>query len=210
VYKRPGSLLILCSPNNPTGASLSGADVKKILVAHTGVLALDQAYIEFGGFNAVSLLKSNPNLIVLRTFSKAFAGAGLRLGYMLGTPEIIGQINKIKLPYNINFFTEQVAGVLVTKRALMQPRIDELVRERDALLAFCDSQPFDAVYKSNANFFMVQCAKKKELFAFLKSKGILVRDVSSYPLCENCLRINVGNKEENKLLTSAITAFFAS
>jgi histidinol-phosphate aminotransferase len=206
----PGSVLILCSPNNPTGSVLSESALRKILSVHTGFCVLDQAYVEFGGYSAVPLLKSNPNLIVTRTFSKAFAGAGLRLGYMLGTPEVIGQINKIKAPYNINFFSEHVGGVLLSQPGTVRERIDFIVSERDSLYGRCAALPFDAVYKSAANFILLRCSGKSELFAQLKKRGILVRDVSSYPMCENCLRVNVGTKEENALFLQAVTDFFAS
>jgi histidinol-phosphate aminotransferase len=206
----PGSVMILCTPNNPTGSDLSESAIKKILSVHTGFCILDQAYVEFGGYSAVPLLKSNPNLIITRTFSKAFAGAGLRLGYMLGTPEVIGQINKIKLPYNINFFSEHAGGVLLSQPDAVRERIDFLVKERDALYGELAALPFDAVYKSAANFLMLRCSRKTDLFAHLKRKGILVRDVSSYPMCENCLRVNVGSGDENKAFLTAVKDFFAS
>jgi histidinol-phosphate aminotransferase len=206
----PGSVMILCTPNNPTGSFLSEKDLEKILAVHTGFCVLDQAYVEFGGYSAIPLLKKYPNLIVTRTFSKAFAGAGIRLGYMLGTPEIIGQINKIKLPYNINFFSEHVGGMLLSQADTVRERIDFIVNERDALYGLLATLPFEAVYKSAANFIMLRCAPKNELFSFLKDKGILVRDVSAYPMCENCLRVNVGTSEENKAFITAVREFFSS
>jgi histidinol-phosphate aminotransferase len=207
--RHKGAVLVLCTPNNPTGSFLSENDLKKILSVHTGFCICDQAYVEFGGYSAVPLLESNPNLIITRTFSKAFAGAGLRLGYMLGTPEIIGQINKIKLPYNINFFSEHVGGVLLSQTGTVRQRIDLIVRERDALFSVLSALPFDAVYKSAANFMMVRCSRKSELFSHLKNSGILVRDVSAYPMCENCLRVNVGTSAENKAFTDAVGEFFS-
>jgi histidinol-phosphate aminotransferase len=204
-----GSVLVICSPNNPTGNALTEEDMKKILSVHTGFCILDQAYVEFGGYSAVPLLKSYPNLIITRTFSKAFAGAGLRLGYMLGTPEVIGQINKIKLPYNINFFSEHVGGVLLSQTDTVRKQIDFIVRERDVLFETLCGFPFDAVYKSASNFIMLRCKEKIGLFSHLKSNGILVRDVSSYPMCENCLRVNVGTSDENKAFINAVRGFFA-
>jgi histidinol-phosphate aminotransferase len=206
----PGSVMILCSPNNPTGCALSESDIRTILGVHSGFLILDQAYVEFGGYDAIPLLKNNPNLIITRTFSKAFAGAGLRIGYMLGTPEVIGQINKIKLPYNINFFSEHVAGVLLSQTDTIRSRIDFIIRERDALLASLSAMPFEAVYPSSANFIMLRCSRKNEFFDHLKHRGFLVRDVSSYPLCDNCLRVNVGTSEENKAFLIAAGDFFNS
>jgi histidinol-phosphate aminotransferase len=204
----PRSLMVLCSPNNPTGSALSESDVKAILKAHTGFLVLDQAYVEFGGYSAVPLLKSNPNLIITRTFSKAFSGAGLRLGYLLGTPEVVQEISKIKLPYNINFFSEHVAQVLLDNADLLKPRVLELSARRDSLFAFLASMPFDAVYPSAANFILMRTKRNNELFSFLKKKSILVRDVSQYPMLENCLRVNVGSNEETLAFEAAIKEFF--
>ena len=204
----PRSLMVLCSPNNPTGCALTESDIKAILKAHTGFLVLDQAYVEFGGYSAVPLLKSNPNLIITRTFSKAFSGAGLRLGYMLGTPDVVQEISKIKLPYNINFFSEQVAQVLLDNADLLRPRVQELSARRDSLFAFLASMPFDAVYPSAANFILMRTKRNNELFLFLKKKSILVRDVSQYPMLENCLRVNVGSNEETLAFEAAVKEFF--
>ena len=198
VTSKPQSLLILCSPNNPTGSALGEADLRTILEAHSGILILDQAYVEFGGFNAIPLLKEFPNLIVTRTFSKAMAGAGLRLGYMLGKPEIIGEINKIKLPYNINFFSERVAEVLLTHLDYVRVKVAEIIAQRDILYAFFKSLPLENVYPSSSNFIMVRSKRKTELFEHLARSGILVRDVSKYPMLENCLRINAGTADENQ------------
>jgi histidinol-phosphate aminotransferase len=204
----PRSLMVLCSPNNPTGCSLSELDIRAILAAHTGFLVLDQAYVEFGGYSAVPLLKDNPNLIIARTFSKAFSGAGLRVGYMLGTPGVVEEMYKIKLPYNINFFSEHVAGVLLDNAELLRPRVLELSARRDSLFAFLASMPFDAVYPSASNFILMRTKYKNELFSFLKKESILVRDVSQYQMLDNCLRVNVGSEKETGAFQSAVKEFF--
>ncbi len=205
----PGSVLILCSPNNPTGSVLSESDVKTILAEHNGFCILDQAYIEFGGYNAIELLDKFPNLIITRTFSKAFGGAGLRLGYMLGNPEIVSQINKIKLPYNVNFFSEHVAQTLLSHTSTVEKQVEFLINQRDDLLSFLNSLPLDNVYPSSANFIMFRCREKQALFDNCKQNGILIRDVSSYPLCENCLRVNVGTEQENSAFKKVLKNFFA-
>jgi histidinol-phosphate aminotransferase len=204
----PRSLMVLCSPNNPTGCALSESDIRAILKAHTGFLVLDQAYVEFGGYSAVPLLAANPNLIIARTFSKAFSGAGLRLGYMLGTPDVMQEISKIKLPYNINFFSEHVAQVLLDNADALRPRVLELCARRDSLFAFLASMPFDAVYPSAANFILLRTKRKNDLFSFLKKKSILIRDVSQYPMLENCLRVNVGSNDETLAFEAAVREFF--
>ena len=206
----PRSLLILTSPNNPTGSSLSEAEIRSVLDVHSGFCILDQAYVEFGGYSAVPLIGSYPNLIITRTFSKAFAGAGLRLGYMLGSPEIIMELSKIKLPYNINFFSDYVARLLLSQRPLINEQVRGIIAERDLLYAALRKLPFDACYPSAANFVLVRCGKKQELFDHLKRDGILVRDVSTYPQLENCLRISVGSPEENTRLIASAGRFFGN
>ena len=206
--ENPGAVLIICSPNNPTGNALGESDIRSILAVHKGFCILDQAYIEFGGYNAVELLTEYPNLIITRTFSKAFAAAGLRVGYLAGAPSVVAELNKIKLPYNINFFSEHVASVMLKNRALMTDGIELIKRERDALFAFLKTFPFEEVYPSCANFILVRLVKKQALFDFLKDADILIRDVSSYPMLENCLRITVGSTVENSALRLAITRFF--
>jgi histidinol-phosphate aminotransferase len=137
------------------------------------------------------------------------AGAGLRLGYMLGKPEIIGEINKIKLPYNINFFSERVAEVLLTHLDYVRVKVAEIIAQRDILYAFFKSLPLENVYPSSSNFIMVRSKRKTGLFEHLAQSGILVRDVSNYPMLENCLRINAGTAEENKALQKAMKEFFS-
>jgi histidinol-phosphate aminotransferase len=156
------------------------------------------------------LLQEFPNLIITRTFSKAFSGAGLRLGYLSGTPAVVNEINKIKLPYNINFFSEHVASVLLRNLAVVEERLALIKAERGSLYEFLQKLPFDNVYPSAANFILVRCRAQKRLFNELKKTGILVRDVSSYPMLENCVRISIGSTEENAVLKKALRSFFAS
>jgi histidinol-phosphate aminotransferase len=209
VQANPHSLLVLCTPNNPTGSVLDEKDIRRILTFHKGFCILDQAYVEFGGYNATPLLRDFPNVIVTRTFSKAFAGAGLRLGYLLGTPAIVREMSKIKLPYNINFFSEHTAIVLLRNRALLQEGLAAIKSEREELFAFLQTLPFENVYPSAANFILLRHREKQRLFDALKSSGILVRDVSSYPLLDNCLRISIGSPKENDALKDALREFFA-
>jgi histidinol-phosphate aminotransferase len=210
VRENPAAVLVLCSPNNPTGGALDEKELRDILKTHTGFCILDQAYVEFGGYNAVPLLREFPNLIITRSFSKAFSGAGLRIGYCLGTPAIVSEISKIKLPYNINFFSEHVAAVLLRNLSTVKERLALIRAERDALYAFLQTMPFDKVYPSAANFILVRLnGGKQRLFEALKKDGILVRDVSTYPMLENCLRISVGSAEENTKLKKNVSTFFA-
>ncbi len=209
VSENPGSLLIICSPNNPVGNVLSEEQLREILDQHSGICIFDQAYIEFGGFNGIKLLSEYPNLIITRTFSKALGGAGLRLGYMIGTQELIAEINKIKLPYNINFFSEYTASLLIKNRSFITSSVNSMIEERDSLISFMRALPFEKVHDSMANFILVRCSRKTQLFTHLQKSGILVRDVSSYHLLNDCLRISVGTKEENDRLKESLKIFFA-
>ncbi len=206
--EKPYSVIIINSPNNPTGSSIKESQICKILENHRGFLILDQAYVEFGGYNAIPLLTEYPNLIITRTLSKAFSGAGIRFGYMLGKAEIIKEINKIKLPYNINFFTEHVATILLSHTEEFNERIDRIVVLRQRMYEFLKTLPFDNVYHSDANFVCIRTEYKSSLFSYLKERGILIRDVSSYPMLENCLRISIGTEKENEKIMEALSGFF--
>ncbi|MDR2694202.1 MAG: histidinol-phosphate transaminase [Chitinispirillales bacterium] len=204
----PGAMLIICSPNNPVGNTVDESGLRDILSVHTGVCVLDQAYVEFGGFNALGLINEHKNLIIARTFSKAMAAAGIRLGYMVGAPDVIAEINKIKLPYNINFFTEHAASTILDNVSMTQKSIEMIIGERERLYDYLKALPFDNVYPSAANFVLIRTKDKQKLFDHLKKCDILVRDVSSYRLLENCLRFSIGTPEENTLLLESLKSFF--
>jgi histidinol-phosphate aminotransferase len=208
VLDNPGAMLIICSPNNPVGNTIDEGGLRDILDTHTGVCVLDQAYVEFGGFNATGLIGEYKNLIIARTFSKAMAAAGLRLGYMLGAAELIAEINKIKLPYNINFFTEHAALTILDNSPTAAKSVEMIITERARLYDYLKTLPFDNVYPSVANFILIRTRHKQELFEHLKKCDILVRDVSSYPMLENCLRFSIGTPDENNLLRESLTSFF--
>jgi len=208
VTDNPGSILILCSPNNPVGNTISESDFKDILNMHTGICILDQAYVEFGGFDGVRLLPDYPHLIIARTFSKAMGAAGLRLGYMIGAAELIREVNKIKLPYNINFATEYIASLILENAAVIKDAVRSIISERDNLYNCLTALPFENVYPSEGNFILARTSRKQNLFDHLKRGGILVRDVSSYPLLDNCLRISIGTRDENLKLRESLDKFF--
>jgi histidinol-phosphate aminotransferase len=206
--KNPDAVLLLCSPNNPTGSALSEPELRSILDTHTGFVIVDQAYVEFGAFNAIPLIADYPNLIVTRTFSKAFSAAGLRLGYMLGQEKIIAEINKIKLPYNINFFSDYTATVLLSHTDILQDRIEYLVKERNRMRQFFMSVPSVKTWDSAANFILIRTAEKDALMQAFRRDSILVRDVSSYPMLKDCMRISTGSADENDRLMQSMAKFY--
>lgn len=194
--------IVLCTPNNPTGGALTREEILRIHDATESLILLDQAYVDFGGYEAIPLLPGRPRLLVLRTFSKAMAMAGLRAGYLLGDAAVVEQVNKAKLPYNINFYTEFAAAEVLRSRALLAPIVDAIRSERDRMYQAMRALPGIRVYPSAANFilFRVEAPGLAHTTVFqrlLDDHGVLVRDVSKYPQLERCLRVNAGTPEEN-------------
>jgi histidinol-phosphate aminotransferase len=154
----------------------------------------------------VPLLARHPNLVVLRTFSKALGMAGLRLGYLLASPELVREVNKARLPYNVNFFTQAAALAALAERETLSAGVARLVAQREALLPRLRELPGVRPYPSRANFILVELERcdPKAVFAALLARGILVRDVTSYPRLARCLRVSVGTEEENETLLTAL------
>jgi len=200
------SLTIVCSPNNPTGTSLSLADVERLCRASDALVVIDEAYHEFSGETVVPLLARHPNLVVLRTFSKAMALAGLRVGYLLASPELVREINKARLPYNLNFFSQMAAMAALEEKEALAASVRRLVAERERLLARLADVPGVRAFSSDANFFLLEClsADAKAVFASMLRRGVLVRDVTSYPMLGRCLRVSVGTEDENDAFLHAL------
>ena len=202
-------LAIICSPNNPTGCTISKRDLEMLLRNSTGLVVVDQAYLEIGGEDFVPLLKDYPNLVILRTFSKAMAMGGLRVGYCLAAPELIREFMKCKMPYSLNYFSLTAAEVALDNLDLLHPLVEKIQRERERL--FRELQTIRGVQPvpSAANFFVVKTAlPPSELFAALVERGLLIRDVSKAPMLSDYVRISVGTPEENDLLLKALRELF--
>jgi len=191
-------LTILCSPNNPTGCVLSLDELRAILNAARGLVVVDEAYHEFSRQSAVPLLHEFKNLIVLRTFSKAMAMAGLRVGYLLTHPELAVEISKAKLPYNLNIFSMAAAEAALAHFDLLEPLITAIIEERQRVYKELLRIPQVRPYPSQANFIVFETeASPTAIFNALYSDGVLVRDVSRYPMLEKSLRISIGTRLEN-------------
>jgi histidinol-phosphate/aromatic aminotransferase/cobyric acid decarboxylase-like protein len=170
-----------------------------------GLVLLDEAYHEFSGHSAVPLLAELPNLIVLRTFSKAMAMAGLRVGYLLTSAELRREIHKATLPYNLNFFSATAAEVACERYDLLKPRIDLIISERERLLDALRAVKGIKSVPSSANFMIAKTAVPPQtLFKELLARDILVRDVSRYPMLANYFRLSVGSPEENDRVVGAL------
>src|SRR5215467_4339664 len=202
---RKADVVVICSPNNPTGNVLDRDALVAVLKNARGIVLVDEAYHEFSGQTAFPLLSNHPNLVVLRTFSKAMAMAGLRFGYMMAHREIAREIYKSKLPYNVNIFTLAAAEIILEKHDVLNRGIAALVRERDRVFAELQKRPATRPFPSKANFILLKTAKApRELFDALYRQGVLIRDVSAYPLLEQCLRVSIGTPEENDRFLAAL------
>ncbi|HZS43568.1 MAG TPA: histidinol-phosphate transaminase [Blastocatellia bacterium] len=203
--ERKADALIICSPNNPTGCVISEGDLRALLKSSDGLIVVDEAYHEFSRSSVVPLLNEFENLVVLRTFSKAMAAAGLRIGYLLASPALVEQINKARLPYNLNFFSHTVAEVAIERFDLLSPLIDKMISERDRLTVELASIDGLKPVPSNANFIVVQTSlSPKRVFDELLKRDILIRDVSKYPMLDNYFRFSVGTPEENDRFVTAL------
>lgn len=200
-------VLIVCSPNNPTGSLLSATDLEGILDAARGIVVVDEAYHEFSGQTVAPLLERFDNLVLLRTFSKAMAMAGLRFGYMLASPEIAREVNKVKLPYNVNVFTLTAAEVLLDESYAVEGSIRALIEERERLRGELDRRAGVEAFPSQANFVLFRTPyPARELFQRLYEDGVLVRNVSHYPMLDRALRVSVGTYQQNARFLGALDA----
>ncbi len=204
----PGSVTIIASPNNPTGTYIPYNDLKKIIKASGGIVVVDEAYIHFGGKSVLDLINEFQNLIILRTFSKAFGLAGIRMGMMITNKELITELSKVKLPYNLNIFNLITLDIILDNIKVINSNIKIILEEKKFLEDNLSSFKELLITPSAANFFLVKVKNSKWLFEKLVKFGILVRDVSSYPMLENHLRISVGSKKENISLINALKKIY--
>ena len=192
-------LMLLCSPNNPTGKSLSLEQIENLLDRFQGVVVVDEAYIDFSNSpSAVSILRRQPRLIVCQTLSKAYAMAGLRVGYAMASPQITRVLNAIKPPYNVNTLSQEKAIELLRDKETFEAQLEQSNTERDFLLKALKYVPIvKKVYPSEANFILFEVANAELRYKQLKSEGIVVRNRNKDFGCKNCLRLSVGLPEQN-------------
>ena len=199
-------LLFLCSPNNPTGNSFSEEKITRLLEGFKGLVVIDEAYIDFSNKESwVSRLKEFPNLIIVQTLSKAYGMAGIRLGICIASQEIISVLNKIKPPYNVNELTQNNALKRLESVSRIRLEIAEILNQKKLLLKVLEHVEFiKNVYPSDANFILVKVDNADKRYDQLLEKGIVIRNRSNQPLCENTLRFTIGTPEENIKLVMAL------
>lgn len=199
----------ICSPNNPTGNDMDRKEVKRLLDEFPGILVVDEAYIDFSSLRSLrELVRLYPRLIVLNTFSKAWASASVRLGIAFAQSEIIALFNKVKYPYNINLLTQQYALELLRNGEKVQRWTNDVKREREIVVpALKEVRCVVKVYPTDANFVLVKVTDAVRIYNYLVDRGIVVRNRNNVQLCGNCLRITIGSKEENNEVLGALRSF---
>lgn len=203
-------VIFLSYPNNPTGNAFSAEDMLEILRIAPGLVVVDEAYAPFAEDTFMSKLPEFPNLLLMRTLSK-LGLAGLRLGFLVGAQDWIRQLDKLRLPYNINVLTQHTAEFALAKQAVLDDQVVRIRRDRDALTANLAKLPVK-IFPSRANFICFRLLEKdaNEVFMGLKQAGVLIKNLHpSGGLLHGCLRVTIGTPEENQMLVDALNEIFS-
>ena len=201
-------VIFLCSPNNPTGNSFSVKHIEYLLNNFQGLLVVDEAYIDFATQGSwLNKLGQFPNLMVTRTFSKAYGMAGLRLGVCYASENIITILNRIKPPYNVNELTQRKAFQMIQNTALVEEQIAEILTERDRMIGQLAKISYvKEIYPTDANFILVKVDDADKRYQEILELGVVVRNRSTQPLCYNTLRFTIGTPEENETLLKVLNS----
>jgi len=199
-------MIFCCSPNNPTGNVFSKEDIFQLCTATDALIIVDEAYIEFAGSPSLAgYVAEHPNLVVMRTLSKSWGLAGIRIGYCIAHPTIIEYLNKVKAPYNVNSVSAALA-LKAFEESKERERIIHTIREERKRLVkrLKKLPPVQHIYPSDANFLLVRVNNAKKVYSGLINEGIVIRDRSNEPKLDNCVRITVGTPEQNDALIKAM------
>ncbi|HSS46146.1 MAG TPA: histidinol-phosphate transaminase [Burkholderiales bacterium] len=206
IKRHPPAVIFLAYPNNPTGNLFDARAVTRVIKAAPGLVVVDEAYHAFAGASFIPRLADHRNLLVMRTFSK-LGMAGLRLGFLLGRAEWLAQLDKLRLPYNVNALTQAVAEKLLQHGAVFLEQAQQIKAEREKMHAELVALTGIKAYRSDANFILFRVNRADEVFKGLIQRGILVKNLNcSHPLLENCLRVTVGTAEQNQQFMQALKA----
>jgi histidinol-phosphate aminotransferase len=200
-------IIFLCSPNNPTANSFSNESVIQLLENFAGLIVIDEAYIDFSEKESwMNKLDEYPNLVITQTLSKAYGLAGIRLGICYASAAVISVLNKIKPPYNVNQLTQSRALERLGNPEKIKAEIAAIIDQREELLkVLIDVRFVEKIYPTEANFILIKVDDANKRYNELISKGIVIRNRTTQPLCENTLRLTIGTKQENaKLMTTLL------
>ncbi len=196
--------VIITSPNNPTGTCARVEFIEELLNTTDALVMVDEAYSEFSKRTLEGLLSEHKNLLLLRTFSKAYRLAGVRLGYILAHEDVIKEFIKVRQPYSVDAVSQLIGKVVFTNRDKLQPAIDEIIRQRGIMAQNLAGLEGVEVFDSQANYLLIRLPDADKVWDALYEKGILVRDFSKAKYLTNCLRITVGTEEENNKVVAAL------
>ena len=202
-------LIWICSPNNPTGNSLSREEMLKVVERFQGIVIVDEAYIDFASQMSMRQeLAKHENLIILQTMSKAWGSAAIRLGMAFASREIVAIYNKVKYPYNVNLLTQQQAIEMLKDPFEVDKMGKVRLVERTLLRQAVKERPAcEEVYPTDANFFLARMTDAQKIYNYLVDLGIIVRNRTKVQLCKNCLRITIGTRTENQELLAALRQY---
>ncbi len=199
-------IIFLCSPNNPTGNSFPDESIITILENFGGLVMLDEAYIDFSEKESwIQKINNYPNLVISQTLSKAYGMAGIRLGIVYASTEIVAVLNKIKPPYNVNVITQSKALGQLENYEIVKNQIIEIKEQRNLVYGVLLNINFvKEIYKTEANFILFKVDDANKRYNQILAKGIVLRNRNNDPLCENCIRITIGTEEENQKLIQVL------
>ncbi|WXU00399.1 MAG: Histidinol-phosphate aminotransferase 2 [Catillopecten margaritatus gill symbiont] len=200
-------LIFIAYPNNPTGNAFDRTTIEKIITSTDAMVVLDEAYYAYADDSFLADIAKYPNLVLLRTVSK-IGFAGLRLGLLIGAKDTVEQLDKLRLPYNINTLTQVSANFLLSEREDIDANAKTILKERTQLASALSAIKSLKVYPSQANFILFKAPKANELFENLKQNGVLIKNLANAPKLTDCLRVTVGNNEQNQLFMKIVEQFY--
>jgi histidinol-phosphate aminotransferase len=210
VAATPADVTFVCSPNNPTGRAEPREIVEKVLEIVPGLVVVDEAYAQFSPWSALELVDDDTGLVVTRTYSKTWAMAGVRLGYLVGPASVVAELDRVALPYHLNAITQAAGRLALKYRTEMEARVATIVEERGRIAAALADLAVEA-WPSDANFILFRPSARPatEVWRALVDRSVLVRDCTGWPGLDGCLRITVGTPAENTAFLNALTEVLA-
>ncbi|MBC9784714.1 histidinol-phosphate transaminase [Heliobacterium chlorum] len=205
-------VIIICNPNNPTGNCFAEEDILAVVRGTDKIVIVDEAYYEFAGKSLMGRLDEFPNMVIMRTFSKAFGLAGLRVGYTVASAEIINEIHKVRQPFNVNAFSQRAATIAIEERTAFEAQVKEVLAERETLCAELGRFAWQ-IFATDANYIFLRLPgstkeepvrRAADIHQGLMDRGVLVRKLGGGPGLDGTLRVTVGRPEENRKLLAAL------
>lgn len=201
-------LAIICNPNNPTGNLIPDKKIIHILENCTKTIIIDETYFEFSGITFTDLLKEYPNLVIIRSFSKSFAAAGMRFGYMISSKENIKEINKVIPVFHSSLVLQSIANTLLKHKDVFLEHNKTVIALRNELYVILKSMKEVKVYPSHTNFLVFSIGKKtNELYEYLKEREVALRWVGAHPILTDCVRISIGSKDDHNVFLEELNRF---